>query len=155
MAEEKAERLARHAVKGTEGERPKGFLDDVPHAHPALTLALKLQQKAAHVGFDWKDAAPILDKIVEEIGELREAMAADDEASIKDEFGDVLFALVNFGRHLGIDAEDALRGTNQKFRRRFHRVEDALRDEGVALGDAGLERMEALWQKAKSDEEPR
>ena len=128
----------------------KGFLDSVPVALPALTRALKLQEKAARVGFDWSEAGPILDKIEEEIGELREAMGKADAASIKDEFGDVLFALVNFGRHLKIDAEAALGGTNEKFRSRFHHVERALDASGGSLEDATLEQMEDLWQQAKN-----
>ena len=152
-AEEKAEKRAGRLARGLDPEdHGKGFLDGIPLAHPALTRALKLQQKAAQVGFDWKDAAPILDKIEEEIGELREAMEEKDEASVADEFGDVLFALVNFGRHLGIDAEDALRGTNDKFRTRFHFVETALKAQGRTLEETPLDAMEGLWQSAKAAE---
>ena len=152
-AEEKAlKRQARIARGGDAEESGPGFLDGVPVALPALTRALKLQQKAAQVGFDWSEAAPILDKIAEEIGEMREAMAHADEAAIKDEFGDVLFALVNLGRHLKIDAEAALSGTNQKFRSRFHHVERALKESGGSLENATLEQMEALWQQAKDQE---
>lgn len=118
-------------------------------AFPALTRALKLQEKAAKVGFDWKEAAPILDKIEEEIGELREAMASGSKAAIKDEFGDLLFAMVNFGRHLSVNSEAALSGTNEKFRSRFHHVERALKERGKGLQDASLAEMEALWQEAK------
>src|SRR5690606_20422461 len=127
-----------------------GFLDGVPVGLPALTRALKLQEKAARVGFDWKEAKPILDKIAEEIGELRGALDQDDRAAVADEFGDVLFSLVNFGRHLGIDAEAALRGTNEKFRSRFHHVEDALTGSGRTLEEADLDEMERLWQLAKN-----
>ncbi len=116
---------------------------------PALTRALKLQEKAARVGFDWGEAAPILDKIEEEIGELRQAMAKGDAASVKDEFGDTLFALVNLGRHLHVDSEAALAGTNEKFRSRFHYVERELQAASRSLEDASLEEMEALWQRAK------
>ncbi|MCO5159429.1 MAG: nucleoside triphosphate pyrophosphohydrolase [Aquamicrobium sp.] len=156
-AEEKAEKRAARLARGLSPEdHGKGFLDGIPHAHPALTRALKLQQKAARVGFDWKEARPILDKIEEEIGELREAMGETDNETgrdkIADEFGDVLFALVNFGRHLGIDAEDALRRTNAKFARRFHHVETALTAEGRTLDDASLDEMEAKWQEAKKGE---
>ena len=149
-AEEKAERRAARARRGVP-DRPseKGFLDDVPLALPALTHALKLQQQAARVGFDWKEAAPILDKIEEEIAELRAAMAAGDQASTADEFGDVLFSLVNFARHLGLDSEAALTGTNDKFRRRFHAVEAALKAGGRSLDQASLDEMEELWRKAK------
>ena len=149
-AEEKASRREARIARGLDPEdHGKGFLDGVPVALPALTRALKLQEKAARVGFDWSEARPILDKIEEEIGELREAMDSADAASIKDEFGDVLFALVNFGRHLKIDAEAALSGTNEKFRSRFHKVERALGDAGSSLEEATLDEMEALWQQAK------
>ena len=95
------------------------------------------------------DVAPILDKAEEEIGELREALAAGQAAAVKEEFGDLLFAMVNLGRHLGVDAEAALAGTNEKFRSRFHRVQNAVEASGRSLGDAALEEMEALWQDAK------
>ena len=152
-AEEKAQRRASRLARGLDAEdHGKGFLDGVPLAHPALTRALKLQEKAARVGFDWKEARPILDKIEEEIGELRETLDHTDRDKIAGEFGDVLFALVNFGRHLGIDAEDALRRTNAKFTRRFHHVETALAAEGRALDDATLDEMEAKWREAKAGE---
>ena len=126
-AEEKAARRAARIANGLDPEdHGKGYLDGVPVALPALTRALKLQEKAARVGFDWKDAKPILDKIEEEIAELREAIDSDDRSAVEDEFGDVLFALVNFGRHLKIDPEKAVRGTNEKFRMRLHAVERAL-----------------------------
>ena len=104
----------------------------------------------ARVGFDWSDAAPILDKIEEEIGELHEALAKGDTGPIKDEFGDMLFAVVNLGRHLKLDSEAALSGTNEKFRSRFHYVEQALGASGNSLEDATLDEMEALWQPAKN-----
>ncbi|MHA6641850.1 nucleoside triphosphate pyrophosphohydrolase [Mesorhizobium sp. A623] len=149
-AEEKAEKRTVRVARGLDPEdNGKGFLDSVPLALPALTRALKLQEKAARVGFDWSEAEPILDKIEEEIGELREALAKGDQASIKDEFGDTLFALVNLGRHLTLDSEAALSGTNDKFRSRFHYVEQALEASGRSLGGASLEEMEELWQQAK------
>ncbi len=150
-AQEKAEKRAARLARGLDPEdNGKGFLDGVPLPLPALTRALKLQEKAARVGFDWSEAAPILDKIEEEIGELREALAAGDTAAIKDEFGDTLFALVNLGRHLQLDSEAALAGTNEKFRSRFHHVERALAASGRSLDDATLEEMEALWQEVKT-----
>ncbi|MBX9461632.1 MAG: nucleoside triphosphate pyrophosphohydrolase [Aquamicrobium sp.] len=152
-AEEKAEKRAARLARGLDPEdHGKGFLDGIPLVHPALTRALKLQEKAARVGFDWKEAKPILDKIEEEIGELREAMEKGAEDEVAGEFGDVLFALVNFGRHLKLDAEDALRRTNEKFRTRFHYVEAALQAQGRTLDDASLDDMEALWQQAKAAE---
>jgi ATP diphosphatase len=150
-AEEKAGKRAERLARGLDAEdHGQGFLDSVPVAFPALTRALKLQEKAARVGFDWSEARSILDKIEEEIGELREAMENADETEIKDEFGDVLFALVNFGRHLKIDSEAALTGTNEKFRVRFHHVERALKASGRTLEQATLDEMEALWQQAKT-----
>ncbi|AZO30400.1 nucleoside triphosphate pyrophosphohydrolase [Mesorhizobium sp. M1B.F.Ca.ET.045.04.1.1] len=150
-AAEKADKRNARIARGLDPEdHGKGFLDSVPVALPALTRGLKLQEKAARVGFDWSEAAPILDKIEEEIGELREALATGDAAPIKDEFGDMLFAVVNLGRHLKLDAEAALSGTNEKFRSRFHYVERALEASGSSLEKATLDEMEALWQQAKS-----
>jgi ATP diphosphatase len=149
-AEEKAEKRNRRVARGLDPEdHGAGYLDGVPLALPALTRALKLQEKAARVGFDWSEAEPILDKIEEEIGELREALAGRDNAAVKDEFGDMLFAIVNLGRHLKLDAEASLAGTNEKFRSRFHHVERALNASGRSLEDATLAQMEALWQEAK------
>ncbi|UCI17431.1 nucleoside triphosphate pyrophosphohydrolase [Mesorhizobium sp. B2-1-8] len=150
-AQENAEKRQARLARGLDPEdNGKGFLDSVPVALPALTRALKLQEKAARVGFDWSEAAPILDKIEEEIGELREALAKGETAEIKDEFGDMLFAVVNLGRHLKLDSEAALSGTNEKFRSRFHYVEQALEKAGGSLEEATLEEMEALWQEAKN-----
>jgi ATP diphosphatase len=152
-AEEKAEKRAARTARGLPAEdHGSGFLDSVPVALPALVRARKLQDRAAKVGFDWKEAAPILDKIEEEIAELRQAIAEGDEAATADEFGDVLFALVNFGRHVDVDAEAALQGTNAKFRRRFHFIERELASSGRRLGEATLDEMEALWQRAKGVE---
>jgi ATP diphosphatase len=149
-AEEKAEKRARRLARGLDPEDGgKGFLDGVPAALPALSRALKLQKKAAEVGFDWDQPAPILDKIEEEVGELREAVEAGDKEAVAGEFGDILFALINLGRHLGVDAEDALTRTNQKFRSRFHAVEAATLAAGRTLQEATLEEMEAEWQRAK------
>ncbi|WP_309084335.1 nucleoside triphosphate pyrophosphohydrolase [Chelativorans sp.] len=148
-AEEKAERRAR---RGSDGEPRRGYLDEVAIALPALTRALKLQEKAARVGFDWGAARPILAKIEEEIGELREAMDEGRQEAVAEEFGDLLFALVNLGRHLNVDPEAALRDTNEKFRRRFHAVESGLEAQGKILAEASLEEMEALWQSAKKAE---
>ena len=149
--EEKAEKRAERIARGLDPEdHGKGYLDSVPVALPALTRALKLQQRAATVGFDWAEAAPILDKIEEEIGELREAIAGGRTADMEDEFGDLIFALVNIGRHLKLDAEKALAGTNEKFRRRFHHVEAEVVRAGGTLDAATLDEMEALWQQAKA-----
>ena len=149
-AEEKAEKRTRRTARGLSPEdHGRGYLDGVPVAHTALTRALKLQEKAAKVGFDWGAAGPVLDKIEEEIGELRAAIETGAKAGTEDEIGDVLFAIVNLARHLGIDPETALRGTNEKFRTRFHAVEAALTGRGSSLEAASLDQMEALWQAAK------
>lgn len=150
-SEEKALKRQARIDRGLDPEdHGTGFLDGIPVALPALTRALKLQEKAARVGFDWSEAAPILDKIEEEIAELREAMANNDLDSMQDEFGDVLFALVNLGRHLKLDSEAALSGTNEKFRSRFHHIERALNASGRSLEASSLDEMEELWQQAKA-----
>ncbi len=142
---------------------PVSALEGVTVGLPGLTRALKLQKRAARVGFDWPDARQVLDKISEEIDELREVMdsvaesAGPDaktarQARLADEFGDTLFALTNLARHLKIDPEAALRGTNTKFERRFRWVEQRLAEEGVAAADAPLEVMERHWQQAKQTE---
>jgi ATP diphosphatase len=132
-----------------EHAEPDGFLDNIPHGFPALMRALKLQQKAAKVGFDWSEATPILDKIEEEIAELRHEIASGDQKKTEEEYGDLLFAMVNLGRHLKLEPESALRGTNEKFRTRFHYIERKLTEHQQSLEDATLDEMEALWQEAK------
>lgn len=148
-AEEKAERAERRAKLGLDTAEKNGFLDDIPNAFPALLRALKLQQKAAKVGFDWGEAVPILDKISEETEELKEAMSIGHKAETAEEYGDLLFAMVNLGRHLDIDAETALMAANEKFRRRFHFIEKTLADNGSNLDAASLDEMENIWGAAK------
>lgn len=148
-AEEKRERAERRARRGITEDFKAGFLGGVQRSQPALTEALKLQEQAARVGFDWSDPAPILGKIEEEIAELREALAEGKPEKVSDELGDLIFALVNIGRHVKADPENALRGTNTKFRRRFNHIETSLKENGETLEDADLERMEDLWQAAK------
>ncbi|CAN0652827.1 nucleoside triphosphate pyrophosphohydrolase [Nitratireductor aquimarinus] len=149
-AQEKAERLARRLQSGAPDETI-AYLDEVPRALPALMRAHKLQSRAARVGFDWGEAGPVLDKIEEEIGELREALAEGDDAHAAEEYGDLLFAVVNLGRHLGHDPEAALAGTNDKFRRRFDFVERELKKAGRSLDESSLKEMETLWQRAKTE----
>lgn len=146
---EKRERRERRARRGLQEDPLRGHLGSVQRSFPALVEALKLQERAAKVGFDWSEPAPILDKIEEEVGELREALRNDDQKAVADELGDLIFALVNIGRHVGADPEMALRGTNTKFRNRFSHIEDSLAANGESLEAATLERMEALWQAAK------
>lgn len=151
-AAEKRERLEIRASRGVSEDPKAGFLGSIQRSQPALTEALKLQEQAARVGFDWSAAEPILDKIEEEIGELRQALADGRSESISDELGDLIFAMVNIGRHVKVDAENALRGTNTKFRRRFRHIETSLAASGETLEAASLERMEELWQAAKAIE---
>lgn len=149
---EKAARRERMARRGLPEDTAKGHLGSVQRSFPALVEALKLQERAAKVGFDWSEPGPILDKIEEEIAELREALAGGDGTKVADELGDLIFALVNIGRHTGADPEMALRGTNTKFRRRFAHIETSLAEKGESLEAATLERMEDLWQAAKAIE---
>lgn len=123
------------------------LLDDVPSALPALSRAAKLQKRAAQVGFDWPDALPVLDKVREELDEVLQAMADGDSQALEDEVGDLLFATVNLARHLKLDPENALRGANRKFERRFRFIEQALRDSGRPIEDCTLDDLDALWAK--------
>jgi ATP diphosphatase len=126
-----------------------GLLDDVPTALPALTRAIKLQNRAAEVGFDWPNAVHVTDKIAEETRELAEASQSLPREKIVEEFGDLLFAMANLARHLKLDPEDALRCANAKFIRRFRVIEAGIQAQGKILGDASLAEMEALWDEAK------
>jgi ATP diphosphatase len=126
-------------------------LDGVAHALPALVRAVKLQARAAEVGFDWPSAGTVVDKIVEEARELAEA-DPNDRAHVEEEFGDMLFAVANLARHLKLDPETALRAANAKFVRRFKAIEEGLRAQGRTPEQSTLEEMEALWQAAKARE---
>jgi MazG family protein len=135
-------------AKERAGQVNSSVLDGVPIALPGLTRALKLQSKAAKVGFDWPSVDNVYDKIAEEIAEFREA--PDDKKA--DEFGDILFALANVARHLGIDPEAALRGTNEKFTSRFKHIETELAKRGKTPKESNLDEMDDLWDEAKSIE---
>ncbi|MFA8442928.1 nucleoside triphosphate pyrophosphohydrolase [Yoonia sp.] len=124
-------------------------LDGVATGLPALTRAVKLQKRAARVGFDWPDTSHVIDKIVEEAGELVEARDKLSQAEVAEEFGDLLFVVANLARHLDIDPETALRGTNAKFMRRFGAVEDALAAIGKTPAESDLAEMDALWDQVK------
>jgi len=127
-------------------------LDGVGVALPALTRAEKIQKRAARVGFDWPSAAPIFDKIEEEITELRAELDANVPARIEDELGDLLFAVANLARHLDVDPETALRKATRKFERRFRRVEALLAESGRTPSGSTLDEMEAEWRRAKAEE---
>lgn len=136
--------------RAARGAGDESLLDDVPLALPSLTRALKLQQRAASVGFDWRERAPIMAKLQEEIGELNDALAAGaPREKLADELGDILFVCANLARHLGIEPEDALRGTNAKFVRRFKHVEATVARSGRRLGEVSLAEMDAAWDDAK------
>ncbi|HEY2756027.1 MAG TPA: nucleoside triphosphate pyrophosphohydrolase [Pseudolabrys sp.] len=131
---------------------PSGALAGVPVALPALTRALKLQNKAGQVGFDWNDPRAVLAKIREETDEIEAALDDMDKAHAATEVGDLLFAVVNLGRHLDADPEGVLRQTNLKFERRFASIERALAARGKSPKDATLDEMDALWDEAKAAE---
>jgi len=134
------------------GAEPAGALAGVPVALPALTRALKLQDKAGKVGFDWNDPMAVLAKIREEAGEIEAAISAGQRKHAAAEVGDLLFAVVNLARHLDADPEAVLRATNQKFERRFGSIERALAAHGKSPKDSTLAEMDALWDEAKAAE---
>ncbi len=139
--------------KAERGEAaPSGALAGVPVALPALTRALKLQDKAGRVGFDWNDPRAVLAKIREEADEIEAELDSADKSKVGAEVGDLLFAVVNLARHLGADPEDVLRQTNLKFERRFAAIEQALAARGKTPKDATLAEMDALWDEAKAAE---
>ena len=129
-----------------EEKKEKGFLDGVPSALPALTQAQEYQDRAARVGFDWPEVEGVLDKVREEIEEIKQAQNIDE---VTDELGDLFFVLVNLARWRKVDAESALRGTNIKFKKRFTYVEQGAKKQGRNLSDMTLEEMDALWNEAK------
>lgn len=142
-------RREREARGGDAGAAPPGRLDGVPRAMPALERAVRLQKRAAGAGFDWTEAAPVLAKLREEVGEFEEALAAGDAERTRDELGDVLFAAVNLARRAAVDPESALREANRRFERRFRWIEAELRAGGGRVGETDPEELNALWERAK------
>ncbi|HQX26993.1 MAG TPA: MazG nucleotide pyrophosphohydrolase domain-containing protein, partial [Alphaproteobacteria bacterium] len=130
----------------------ESVLDAVPKALPALLRAKKLQNKAAKVGFEWKNLDDVLNKLEEELGEFREALKTGNLEDRQEEFGDLLFVLVNFARMNDIDAEDALRPCSDKFERRFRGIEQQFRDSKKDISKAPLEEMERMWVVEKNKE---
>ena len=139
-ADERAKKAAKRATEPS-------VLDDVPQVLPSLARAEKLTQRAATVGFDWPDVDAVLAKVAEETDELQ---AATTEAEKHEEMGDLLFAIANLARHMGVDPEAALRDANAKFTRRFHYVEDRAKADGVPMADAGLERLDGYWNEIRA-----
>ena len=142
------------AVKAAErkARAQTGVLDDVALGLPALMRAVKLQKRAARVGFDWPETGHVLDKMQEEARELVEARDSLSADEVAEEFGDLLFVMANLGRHLGVDPEAALRSANAKFTRRFRAIEAALARDGRSPADSDLAEMDALWNAAKRQE---
>jgi nucleoside triphosphate diphosphatase len=161
-AEERAEKAAPSSPRTSSpppgGEAVPSILADVPLALPALARAIKLQNKAARVGFDWPSLAPVFEKLKEEFAELEAAVSsappgtAAGQDEIAEEFGDLLFVAANIARHLKIDPEGALRSANQKFVRRFRRIEELLAAEGRTPAQSTLSEMDRLWDQAKAEE---
>lgn len=127
----------------------EGYLEGIPEVLPALLRAHKVSQKAARAGFDWKDISEVMDKLAEETEEFRKAVEEKDTAGMEEELGDLLFTMVNVGRFLEVNPEDALRKTIGKFITRFHHIEKSLNEKGADLSSAPMEEMERLWQEAK------
>lgn len=155
FADAEAQKRDWESRKTLERERKhgaQGALHGIPVALPALTRAVKIQKRAAHVGFDWPEMEPVFAKIREELAELQHEIAIDaSQDRIIDELGDVLFAVANLARKLGVDPEQALRGTNRKFERRFRRVETGLAERGRRPEQATLEEMDSIWEQAKRE----
>ena len=146
-----AEQVAQNweQIKLKEKGGNKRVLAGVPAALPALIKAFRVQEKAANVGFDWETREDVWKKVHEEVGEVRRAIVADDQGAIEEEFGDVLFSLVNAMRLYGVNPENALEKTNKKFIRRFNYVEEETLKVGKTLKEMTLEQMDNLWNKAK------
>lgn len=138
--------------RADKGQSDTSALANVPKGMAPLIRAQKLQKKCAKVGFDWPDVAPVLDKIQEEIAEVKAELVETevDQGAVEEEIGDLLFAVVNLSRHVKVDAETALRKANTKFEQRFRAVEQILADQQKTLADASLDEMEAAWQQVKS-----
>jgi len=147
-AEERALKASR-SQSGPDTEQPPSALDGIARSLPALKRAHKIQQRAARIGFDWPEPAPVFDKIFEEVDEVKEAVARSNAADIEDELGDLLFTVVNLTRHFGVDAEQALAKANDKFSQRFKQVEALAQDQKTEMTSLTLEELDALWNSAK------
>ncbi len=151
-ADEKRAKSEARANRGLSGEAAAGALDGVPLSMPALTRAMKLQERASKVGFDWNDVRAVMAKVREELAEVEAEIAKGSAQSLAGEVGDLLFAAVNLARHVKVDPEAALRGANAKFERRFGHIENRLAEEGRTPEKSSLDEMESLWLEAKAKE---
>jgi ATP diphosphatase len=151
-ADEKRAKLASSASGGQPQAAKASALDGIPLALPALSRAMKLQEKAGKVGFDWNDVRAVLDKMREEIAEVEAEITGGSQEALSGEVGDLLFAAVNLARHLKVEPEAALRGANAKFERRFTHIETRLAEAGQTPESATLDEMEELWAEAKARE---
>ena len=136
-------------LKLQEGKGNKTILSGVPNSLPAMLKALRIQEKVNHVGFEWENKEQVWDKVEEEIRELKVEITANDQEKMEQEFGDVLFSMINYARFLNIDPETALEKTNKKFKHRFELMESFANEHGLDLAQMSLMEKEALWQKMK------
>jgi XTP/dITP diphosphohydrolase len=136
-------------LKLQEGKGNKTILSGVPNSLPSMVKALRIQEKVKHVGFEWENKEQVWDKVEEEIGELKVEIEANNQKKMEQEFGDVLFSMINYARFLNIDPETALEKTNKKFKHRFELMETYAKEHGLDLAQMSLMEKEALWQKMK------
>jgi ATP diphosphatase len=148
-AQEKADKTRTKAKTKNTDNNSVSLLDDIHSTLPALQSAVKLQRRASRVGFDWNNPNKVINKLREELDEVEEAISTGDSRKIEGEIGDLLFAVANLARHMDLKPDNALRITNQKFRKRFSHIEQRLASANRSLEDAGLDEMEALWIEAK------
>jgi XTP/dITP diphosphohydrolase len=148
-----AEEVTQNWEKLKQKEGNKGALSGVPNSMPSLLKALRIQDKARAIGFDWDDPSQVWQKVQEELGELQEEIRANNQIKLEQEFGDVFFALINYARFLKVNPEDALEKTNKKFISRFNYMERKILEQGKALADCSLNEMDVFWNEAKKMEQ--
>lgn len=149
VADENEVKANWEAIKLKEGKGRKSVLEGVPASLPALVKSTRIQDKVAGVGFDWEQPEQVLEKFQEEMAELKEEVDRGDQDAMEAEYGDVLFSLVNYGKHLGINPEDALERTNKKFIKRFQYLEQEVKKEGKSIKDYTLAQLDVFWEAAK------
>ena len=148
-----ADEVTQNWEKLKQKEGNKGALSGVPNSMPSLLKALRIQDKARAIGFDWDDPSQVWQKVQEELGELQEEIAANNQIKLEQEFGDVFFALINYARFLKVNPEDALEKTNKNFISRFNYMERKILEQGKALADCSLNEMDVFWNEAKKMEQ--